>query len=198
MFSEVGSGFQLRLDVNSTPSNWCQLSRLTNFCALVSSFTSGSDNSNTYVLGYRLLCCCLVATSCLDTFVTPMDCSPSGSCSYGLSQQEYWSVLPFSSPGDVPDLGIKLESASHQGGPGLQENLVNDSVKHLVGHLAHRKCSVKVSHWHHGQHHVQLSSQHRQWDRYPDHGWDKRQPGTSPLDKDFCICKKWVILPLKG
>ena len=74
-----------------------------------------------------------------------MDCSPSGSYSYGLSQQEYWSVLPFSSPGDFPDLGIKLESLSHQGSPGLQENLVDDSVKHLVGYLAHRKCSVKVS-----------------------------------------------------
>ena len=61
-----------------------------------------------------------------DTSVTPMDCSLSGFSSYGLSQQEYWSALPFSPPGDPPDLGIKLESLGHQGSPGLQENLVND------------------------------------------------------------------------
>ena len=33
-----------------------------------------------------------------------------------LSRQEYWSGLPFLSPGDFPDLGIEL------GSPALQED----------------------------------------------------------------------------
>ena len=37
----------------------------------------------------------------------PMDRSPPGSSVHGISQQECWSGLPFPSPGDLPDLGIK-------------------------------------------------------------------------------------------
>jgi len=37
-----------------------------------------------------------------------MDCSlPGSSLSMGFSRQEYWSGLPFPSPGDLPDLGIE-------------------------------------------------------------------------------------------
>ena len=38
-----------------------------------------------------------------------MDCSTPGS-SVRFSRQEYWSGLPFPSPGDFPDPGIELES----------------------------------------------------------------------------------------
>ena len=31
-------------------------------------------------------------------------------CPWGLSRQEYWSVLPRCSPGDLPDPGIELVS----------------------------------------------------------------------------------------
>ena len=41
------------------------------------------------------------------TLCDPMDCSPPGSTSMGFSRQEYWSGLPFLSPGDLPDPGIK-------------------------------------------------------------------------------------------
>ena len=37
----------------------------------------------------------------------PMDCSLSGSSSVGFSRQECCSGLPFPSPGDLPDPGIK-------------------------------------------------------------------------------------------
>ena len=56
----------------------------------------------------------------------PMDCSPPSSSVHGLSRQEYWSGLPFPSPGDLPNLGVKPASPalqvdslplSHQGGP---------------------------------------------------------------------------------
>ena len=33
----------------------------------------------------------------------------------GFSRQEYWSRLPFPSPGDLPDLGTKLESLALAG-----------------------------------------------------------------------------------
>ena len=34
--------------------------------------------------------------------------------SMGFSRQEYWSGLPFPSPGDLPDLGIKPRSPAFQ------------------------------------------------------------------------------------
>ena len=45
---------------------------------------------------FSCVCCCLVAKSCL-TLCHPMDCSPPGSMEF--SKQEYWSGLPFPSPG---------------------------------------------------------------------------------------------------
>ena len=43
-----------------------------------------------------------VAQLCL-TFWDSMDCSPPGSSVHGIfSRQEYWSGLPFPSPGDLP------------------------------------------------------------------------------------------------
>ena len=45
-----------------------------------------------------------------------MDCSPPGSSSMEFSRQEYWSGLPFLSPGDLPDPGIGPRSPSLQAG----------------------------------------------------------------------------------
>ena len=44
--------------------------------------------------------------SCL-ILCDPMDCSPPVSSSMGFSWQKYWSGLPFPSPGDLPNPGIK-------------------------------------------------------------------------------------------
>ena len=53
-------------------------------------------------------CCCLDTKSSLTLFFDHMDCSPPGSSVHGISQaQEYWSRLPFPSPGDLPNPGIK-------------------------------------------------------------------------------------------
>ena len=74
--------------------------------------------------------CCLkmkvlVAQSYLILW-DPMKCSPSGSSVHGILQQEYWSGLPFPSPGDLPDPGIEPGSSalqadslpfSHEGSP---------------------------------------------------------------------------------
>ena len=55
-----------------------------------------------------------VAQSCL-TLCDPMDCSPTRLLGpWGFSRQEYWSGLPFPSPGDLPDPGIEPGSPSLQ------------------------------------------------------------------------------------
>ena len=43
-------------------------------------------------------------------FYNPMHCSPPGSSLHGILRQEYWSGLPFPSPGELPDPGIKTAS----------------------------------------------------------------------------------------
>ena len=47
----------------------------------------------------------LVTQSCL-TRCTPRDCSPTGSSAHGTLRQEYWSELPFDSPGGLLTLGV--------------------------------------------------------------------------------------------
>ena len=42
------------------------------------------------------------------------DYSPPGSSVHGFSKQEYWSGLPFPSPGDLPDPGIEFRSPALQ------------------------------------------------------------------------------------
>ena len=48
----------------------------------------------------------LVAQSC-PTLCDPWTVACQAPLSVELSRQEYWSGLPFPSPGDLPDLGIK-------------------------------------------------------------------------------------------
>ena len=51
----------------------------------------------------------LVAKS-YPTLVTPWTVARQAPLSIGFSRQEYWSGLPFLSPGDLPDPGIKPRS----------------------------------------------------------------------------------------
>ena len=60
------------------------------------------------------------------SFATPWTVAHQAPLSMGFPRQEYWSGLPFPSPGDLPDPGIKLMSSalavefftvSHQGSP---------------------------------------------------------------------------------
>ena len=43
----------------------------------------------------------------VQLFVTPWTVAYQAPPSMGLSKQEYWSGLPFPSPGDLPDPGIE-------------------------------------------------------------------------------------------
>ena len=49
-------------------------------------------------------------------FTNPMNCSPPGSSVHRILQQEYWSGLPFVSPGDLTDPRIKPTSPVWQQG----------------------------------------------------------------------------------
>ena len=51
-----------------------------------------------------------------DSFVTPWTAARQAPLSMGFPKQEYWSGLPFSPPGDLPDPGIEPRS------PALQED----------------------------------------------------------------------------
>ena len=56
---------------------------------------------------------CLVAKLC-PTLAIPWTVAHQAPLSMGFSRQQYWSGLPFPSPGDLPDPGIE------PGSPALQ------------------------------------------------------------------------------
>ena len=62
-----------------------------------------SFNNNNICL---CLCVCVCAQSC-PTLCDPMDCSLPGSLTMEFSRQEYWSGLPFPSPGTFLIQGLK-------------------------------------------------------------------------------------------
>ena len=49
-----------------------------------------------------------------DSFVTPRTVADQIPLSLGFAMQEYWSRLPFPSPGDLPNPGIKPASPAWQ------------------------------------------------------------------------------------
>ena len=55
---------------------------------------------------YRYVCVC-VSHSVVSNSVTPWTVAHQASLSKRFSRQEYWSGLPFPSPGDLPDPGIE-------------------------------------------------------------------------------------------
>ena len=69
-----------------------------------------SPGKNTGVSCHFLLQCVKVKseseiTQSCPTLRDPVDCSLPGFSIHGISRQEYWSGLPFPSPGDLPDPG---------------------------------------------------------------------------------------------
>ena len=70
----------------------------------------------TFIISSELswsLCGGLVAKSCL-TLSTPWTVAHQAPMSIGFSRQEYWSVLPSPSPGDLPNPGIEPGSLALQ------------------------------------------------------------------------------------
>ena len=54
--------------------------------------------------------------SCVRLFATPWTLAHQAPASMGFSRQEYWSGLPFPSPGNLPDPGIEPRSPMLQAG----------------------------------------------------------------------------------
>ena len=52
--------------------------------------------------------------SCVRLFASPWTVAHQAPPSMGFSSQEYWSGLPFPSPGNLPDPGIKPRSPALQ------------------------------------------------------------------------------------
>ena len=63
------------------------------------------------------MCVCVCALSrfrCVQLFAAPWAVARQAPLSMGFSEQEHWSGLPFSSPGDIPDPGIESGSPASQ------------------------------------------------------------------------------------
>ena len=55
-------------------------------------------------------CVCAQSLNPTRVFATPGTVAHQASLSMGFSRQEYWSGLPFPSPGDLPNPGIETAS----------------------------------------------------------------------------------------
>ena len=58
----------------------------------------------------KALCVCVDHFSSVRLYATPWTSALQAPLSMGFSRQEYWSRLPFPSPGDLPDPGIEPRS----------------------------------------------------------------------------------------
>ena len=77
-----------------------------------------------------------VTQSC-PTLCDPMDCGPPGSSPMGFSKQEYWSGLPFPSPGDLPDPGIGPGSPTLEAVILEPKKLKSDTVSTVSPSISH-------------------------------------------------------------
>ena len=80
----------------------------------------------------------------VQLFVTPWTVACQAPPSMGFSRQEYWSGLPFPSPGGLPDPGIKLGSPALQAdslpseSPGNPCPSTNEWVKKMCYNIYNR------------------------------------------------------------
>jgi len=72
-------------------------------------------------LSSAVMLCRAYVLSCVWLFVTLWAIARQAPLSVGFSRQEYWSRLPFPSPGDLPDPGIEPPSSVS---PALQANSI--------------------------------------------------------------------------
>ena len=85
----------------------------------------------------HMLVCILSHFRCVRLFVTPWTVARQAPVSMGFSRQGYWSGLPFSPPGDLPDPGIEPASPALADGffttePPKKLNSVSQFIKVLL------------------------------------------------------------------
>ena len=68
----------------------------------------------------------LKSLSRVRLFATPWSVAYQAPLSMGFSRQEYWSGLPFPSPGDLPDSGIE------PGSPALQADTLTSELPEVA------------------------------------------------------------------
>ena len=73
----------------------------------------------------------LVTKSC-PTLATPWTVASQAPLSMGFSRQEYWSGLPFPSPGDRPNPRIEPQSAALQADYLPTEQMVNTEIRLII------------------------------------------------------------------
>ena len=83
--------------------------------------------------------CCGSAIESCPTLTTPWT---TVACQAPLPGQEYWSGLPFPSPGDLPNLGIELESLALES-PALLSH--QQSPIYIVGRTANGVATLENS-----------------------------------------------------
>ena len=65
--------------------------------------------------------CMLSCFHHVQLFATPWSIARQAPLSMGFSRQEYWSLLPFPAPGDLPDPGVEPGAPALQADPLLPE-----------------------------------------------------------------------------
>ena len=68
-----------------------------------------------WVVGFCQLCVYVLSPPVVSHSATPMTVAWWAPLCMGFSRQEYWSRLPFPSPGDLPDPGVKFTSLALAG-----------------------------------------------------------------------------------
>ena len=95
---------------------------------------------------------CIQSLSHVQLFATPWTVAHQNPMSMGFSRQEFWSGLPFPSPGDLSDPGIKPGSPALQAGA-LPSKLPGKPGKNCPKHFIYfksfksYKCPSLVAQW---------------------------------------------------
>ena len=109
----------------------------------------------------RTMCACVVTESCLTLCLK--DCSPPGSSVYGISQQEFFTGVPFPTPRELPDPRIETTSPVS---PALADRFFTAKLpgkqkipnsKFIIGKLLLSHSVVSDSLQPHGLQHTRLS-----------------------------------------
>ena len=87
-----------------------------------------------------VFCLSVKLLSCVRLFTTPWTVTYQAPLSMGFSRQQYWSGLPFPSPGDLPDPGIE------PGSPALLSQVNTKTETTIEGYIL-RKKNTKMGFW---------------------------------------------------